>query len=135
MTYFGCALDDCLTQESMTMQVSANITSNLKFLYRKNRFLSKDLRRFLCNALIPPHLDYKWMAWYPNLNKKYRNKLKVLRNKCIRFCLLLDSREHVGMEHFDKINWLPIDQRFKQCLSTSVFKCFSEICPQYMSEI
>ena len=38
-------------------------------------------------------------------------------------------------EHFDKISWLPIDQRFKQCLSTSVFKFFSEMCPQYMSKI
>ena len=62
-------------------------------------------------------------------------KLQVLRNKCIRFCLQLDNREHIGTEHFDKINWLPIDQRFKQCLSTSAFKFSSEMCPQYMNEI
>ena len=36
---------------------------------------------------------------------------------------------------FGKISWLAIDQRFKQCLSTSVFKFFSEMCPQYMNEI
>ena len=53
----------------------------------------------------------------------------------MRFCLELDSREHIGTEHFDKISWLPIDQRFKQCLSTSVFKFFSEMCPQYMNKI
>ena len=47
----------------------------------------------------------------------------------------MDNREHIGTEHFDKINGLPIDQRFKQCLSTSVFKFFSEMCPQYMKEI
>ena len=74
------------------------------------------------------------MAWYPNLNKKYIKKLQLLQNKCIRFCLQLDNREHIGTEHFDKISCLPIDQRFKQCLSTKVFKFFSEMCPQCMNE-
>ena len=50
MTYLGCVLDDCLTGESMAMQVCTKVTSKLKFLYRKNRFLSKDLRRLLCNS-------------------------------------------------------------------------------------
>ena len=63
------------------------------------------------------------------------NKLQVLQNKCIRFCLQLVNREHIGTEHFDKVNWLPIDQRFKQCLSTIVFKLLSEMCPQYMNQI
>ena len=61
--------------------------------------------------------------------------MQVLENKSIRFCLQLDNREHIGNEHFDNINWLPIDQRFKQCLSTSVSKFCSEICRQYMNEI
>ena len=104
-------------------------TSKLKFLYRKNRFLSQDLKRLLCNVLIQPHFDYTFAAWYPNLNKKYRNKLQILRNKCIRFCVQLDNREHIGTEHFNKINWFPRDQRSKQCISTSVFKFFSEMCP------
>ena len=45
MTYLGCVLDDCLTGESMAMQVCTKVTSKLKFLYRKNMFLSKDLRQ------------------------------------------------------------------------------------------
>ena len=135
VTYLGYALDECLTGESMTMQVCIKVTSKLKFLYRKNRFLSKDLRRLLCNALIQPHFDYACAAWYPNLNKKYKNKLQVLQNKCICFYLLLDNRDHIGTEHFDKINWLPIDQRFKQSLFTRAFKFFSEMCPQYMNQI
>ena len=82
-----------------------------------------------------PHFDYTCAAWNPNLNKKYENKFHVLENKCIRFCLQLDIREHIGTEHFDKINWLPIDQRFNKCLSTSFFKFFSEMCPQYTNAI
>ena len=79
VTYLGYVLDKCLTGESMAMQVS------IKLIYRKNTFLSKDLRRLLCNALIQSHFGYACAAWYPNLDKKYKNKLQVLRNKCIRF--------------------------------------------------
>ena len=53
----------------------------------------------------------------------------------MRFCLQLDNREHIETEHFDKINWLPLEQRFKQCLSIGVFKFFSEMYPQYMNKI
>ena len=125
MTYLGCVLDKCLTGESMAMQVCTKFTSKLKFLYRKSRFLSKELRTLLRNALIQPHFDYACAAWYPSLNKKYKNKLQVLQNKCIRFCLQVDNREHIGNEHFDNINWLPTDQRFNQCLSTGLYKLFS----------
>ena len=119
----------------MAMHVLTKVTSKLKSLYRKNRFLSKDLRRLLCNTLIQQHVNYVCAAWYPNLNRKYKNKLQVLQNNCIRFCLQLGNREHIGTEHFDKISWLPIDQRFKQCFSTSVFKFFPEMCPQYINKI
>ena len=135
VTILGCVFDECLTGESIAMQVCAKVTSKLKLLYRKNRFLSKDLRRLLFNVRIQPHFDYACAAWYPNLNKTYKNKSQVLQDKCIRFCLKLVSREHIGTEHFDKINWLPIDERFKQCLSTSVFKFFSEMYPKYMNKI
>ena len=135
VTYLGCVLDKCLTGESMAIQVCTKVTSKLTFLYRKNMFLSKDLRRLLCNALIQQHFDYACVAWYPNLNKKCRNKLQVLWNKCIRFWLKMNNREHIGAEHFDKTNWLPKYQRFKQCSSISFFKLSSEMCPQYMNEI
>ena len=61
--------------------------------------------------------------------------MQVIQNKCTRFCFQLNNRENIETEHFGKVNWFPIDQRFKQCLSTSVFKFFSEMCPQYMNEI
>ena len=62
-------------RESMTMQFCIRVTSKLQFLYLKNRFLSKASRRLLCNPLIQRHFDYVCVAWYPNLNKKYKNKL------------------------------------------------------------
>ena len=107
------------------------------FIYKKAGSFQKTLGGFyVYNALIQPHFGYAYAAWYPNLNKKYENKLQVLQNKCIYSCLQLDNIQHIGTEHFRKIRWLPIiNQRFKQCLCTSVFKFFSEMYPQFMNGI
>ena len=59
--YLACKLD-----ETMALSVINKINNKLKFLYRKNRFLTPTLRRLLCNALIQPHFDYACSAWYPN---------------------------------------------------------------------
>ena len=53
----------------------------------------------------------------------------------MHFRLQLDYREHMETKHFNKINWLSIDQGYKQCLSTYDFKFCSEMCPQYINKI
>ena len=77
VTYLGCVLDKYQTGEPMAMEVGTKVTSKLKFLYRKNRFLSKNLRSLLSNALIQAHFDHVFAVWYQNLSKKYKNKLQV----------------------------------------------------------
>ena len=119
----------------MALKVINKINGRLKFLYRKNRFLSFPLRRLLCNALIQPHFDYACCSWYSNLNKKLKDKLQVLQNKCIRFCLHLGNRDHIGPEEFQAINWLPVNDRFLQLVSSNAFKFFNSACPIYMSEL
>ena len=119
VNYLGCILDETLNGESMALKVLNKVNSKLKFLYRKNKFLTPSLRRLLCNALIQPHFDYACSAWYPNLNKALKKKLQTAQNKCIRFCLLLGNREHIGIAEFEKINWLNINDRFEsmpQCI-------------------
>ena len=91
VTYLGCVLDENLSGEPMALQVIKKINTRLRFLYRKNRFLSQPLRRLLCNAIIQPHFDYACSAWYPNLNKSLKKKLQTLQSKCIRFCLNLNN--------------------------------------------
>ena len=34
-----------------------------------------------------------------------------------------------------RINWLPIEDRFSQCVSSQVYKFFQKKCPAYMSDI
>ena len=119
----------------MALTVISKINTRLKFLYRKNKFLSPQLRRLLCNALIQPHFDYACSVWYPNLNKKFKTKLQTLQNKCVHFCLELDNRVHIGITEFKTINWLPVDYRFRQCLAANVFKFFDDKCPLYRKDI
>ena len=41
----------------------------------------------------------------------------------------------MGIKEFKDINWLPTNERFEQCTTTKVFKCFDNSVPSYMSEI
>ena len=96
VTYLNCELDESLSGEAIN-----KINGRLKFLYRKNRYLTPYLKRLLCNALIQSHFDYASSAWYPNLNKKFKRKLPTVQNKCIRYCPQLDNRSHIGMKDFE----------------------------------
>ena len=74
--YLGCILDNSLSGLSMCNKVIGKVSGRLKFLYRKQCFLSTALRRLLCNALIQPHFDYACSAWYSNLIKKHKKESK-----------------------------------------------------------
>ena len=89
----------------------------------------------MCNALIQPHFDYASSTWYLNLNEKFKKKRQVSHNKCIRFCLSLDNRAHIGYKELKNINWLNIYDRQRLNLCTSVFKFFNNKAPLYMSNI
>ena len=62
-----------MSGESMAHKVISKVNARLKFLHRKNKYLTPNLHRLLCNALIQPHFDYACSAWYPNLSKKLKN--------------------------------------------------------------
>ena len=119
----------------MSLKVIYKINSRLKFLYRKNRYLTPYLKRLLCNALIQLNFDYACSAWYPNLNKKLKIKLQTAQNRCIRYCLQLDNRSHTGVKHFEKINCLPISEKFNQYICSNAFNFYKEICPLYFYDI
>ena len=50
----------------------------LKFLYRKNWFLTSELQRSLCYGIIQPDFDYACSAWYPNLTQKLNSLLSSI---------------------------------------------------------
>ena len=85
VTYLGCILDETMS-ESMALKVINKINSRLKFLHRKNKFLTPAQRRLLCRALIQPHFDYALSAWYPKLTQRMKNKIQITQNECITVC-------------------------------------------------
>ena len=100
----GCMLGDTMSRETMALFVINKINNKLKFLYRKNRFLTPTLRRLLCNALIQPHFNYACSAWYPNLTKKLKNRIQTSQNKNVRFWLQLDNMAHISHKEFETLN-------------------------------
>ena len=109
-------MDETMPGKPMALKVINRINGILKFLYWKNSFLTSGLRRMLCNALIQPHFDYAFSAWYPNINVKLKKTQQITQNKCIRFCLKLDKIHHISEEDFKTIDWLSVDQRVRQSL-------------------
>ena len=118
--YLARMLDKTISGETMALSVINKINNKLTFLYRKNRFLTLTLRRLFCNALIQPHFDYACSAWYPNLNKKLKNRIQTLQNKCVRFCLQLCKIIHIFHKKLETLNWLPVTERFSQCINSIV---------------
>ena len=53
-------------------------------------------RHLLCNALIQPHFDYAYSAWYPNLAKKLKDRIRTTQNKCMHFSLQLYKLKHIS---------------------------------------
>ena len=100
-----------MSGEPMALKVENKINGKLKFLYRKNKFLTPELRRMLCNAFIQPHIDYAYTAWYPDLTEETKKKMQIMQNKCMWFCLRLDE-----------MVWLPTKERVYQCINAIIFK-------------
>ena len=82
-----------------------------------------------------PHFDYVCSAWYANLNNRLKTKLQLLRNKCILFCLNVVSKTHTGLTEFEKINWLPINDQFKQYINSMIVKYFNYLNLLYTNNV
>ena len=70
-------LEETMSGEPMALKAINKINGKLKFLYRKNRLLSPELRRMLCNGLIQPHVDYACPVWYTYLTEKKKKKIHI----------------------------------------------------------
>ena len=112
-----------------------NINGKTKFLYRQNRYLSYHLKRMLCNSLIQPHFDFTYCALYPNLSMSLKNKLQTAHNFCIRFCLGMERRNHIRLNHFEKVTWLPVKNRVDPCIAVTAYNFKNNLSPVYMSDI
>ena len=74
-------------------------------------------------------------AWHPNLSMSLKNKLQAAQNSCIWFCLGMERRSHIGLNHFEENNWLPVKNRVDQCIVATTYNFKSNVSPVYMSDI
>ena len=88
----------------------------------------------MCNAIIQPYFDYRCFAWYPNLTQKLKKKFQVMQNKCVCFGLQLDKMSKISHKELKDLNWLPVFNRFEQCVVSIVFKFINDNCPHYLNE-
>ena len=110
-----------MSGESMAKRAIQKNNGKTKFLYRQNRSLSYHLKRMLCKSLMHSHFDFARCAWYLNLSMSLKNKLQTAQNTCIRFCLRIERRSHIELNHFEEINWLPVKNRVDQCLAVTAY--------------
>ena len=99
INYLGCLFDEKSSGESMALRVIEKINW-LKLLWRKNWFLTPALRRLLCNALIEPH--FVSSAWYPNLQKKFSDKLRFARTNALDSAYPWVTDTTLGLESLKK---------------------------------
>ena len=85
--------------------------------------------------MIQPFFDYACSAWYPNLRKDLQKRRQVSQNNCVRFCLQLDKKTWIGVAEFKEINGLNINDRFSQCILSSIYKFFNSESPEHFNEI
>ena len=133
--YLGCLLNENMSGESMAKRTLKKINGKMKFLYRQNSCLSYHLKRMLCNSLIQPHFAFACCAWYPNLSMSLKNKLQTAQNACIRLCLGMERRNHIELNHFEKINLLQVKNRVDQCIAVMAYNFKNNLSPVYMSDI
>ena len=42
---------------------------------------------------------------------------------------------HMSHKEFEILNWLPVTERFNQCINSIVFKYVNNQCPNYLSQV
>ena len=66
-----------------------------------------------------------------------KNRIQTSQNKCILFALQLDKMyiSHISHKVFEILNWLPLTERFNQCINSIVFKYVNNQCSNYLNEV
>lgn len=105
--------------EATTLFVINKINNKLKFLHRKNRFLTSVPKQFSCNALVQPHFDYACSAWY---TKKIIEQNRDYLEEMDTFELLLKKMLNISYKAFEALNWLSVTERSNKCINLLALK-------------
>ena len=90
------------------------------------------LEEKICNEVI---LIKVTLLTIQNLHTFKKNHLQTAQNACIRFCLRMERKKSNGLNHFEKINWLPVTNSADPCIVTTICISKNNFSPAYMSDV
>ena len=67
--------------------------------------------------------------------KVLQKKLQTFQNRCIRFIENFDSRKHIDVNNFDKLNWMNVKYRIDYLTLSQVYNIVIRKCPSYMIDL
>lgn len=111
VNYLGCMLD-------YTLRCLQKVKHRIHFLAGISTFLDFGPLKILAGALIHCHLDYACCAWYDGISKTI--KLQASQNKLVRIVLRLPVATHLLPSHFERVNWLMVQDSVDQIKSCTV---------------
>ena len=112
------------------------LTEKRNFFKDKVDIYQYPLKRMLCNTLIQPPFDSACCSRYPNLLMSQKTKLQTTQIFCIRYCLGLKNRSHIGKNELNKINWLTVSNRVdRRCLAVSAHNFKNALSPKYIDDV
>ena len=91
-----------------------------------------EFTRKLCNTTVYETQNEAVQKFIASLSKA-EDIVKRKDSKCIRFCVNLNNRAHGGLTEWEKINWLPVNDRFEQCITSMAFTLFNNTSLPYMN--
>ena len=130
--YLGASIDNCLSGDSMALNIIQKAHCRLKFLYRNAKFLNSHVKWMLASSLIQCHFDYGCTFWFSALSCKLKSKLQSTQNKFIRFVMGKHNRSHVGTTELKEINWLPVEHRVTQIKLNLIYTIVNGSAPDYL---
>ena len=90
------------------------------------------LEEKICNEVI---LIKVTLLTIQNLHTFKKNHLQTAQNACIRFYLRMERRKSNRINHFEKINWLPVTNRADPCIVIIIYIFKNNFSPAYMSDM
>jgi hypothetical protein len=129
--YLGVKIDCNMSWTSHIDFVSKNVSKRIGIIRRVKHFLPHQTLVMLSNALVIPHFDYASPVW-SNCSLEYQTKLQVLHNSLARTILSADIRTPVDIM-LNSLQWIKLNDRWRNHMLIQVFKCLRKIYPTYLS--
>jgi hypothetical protein len=131
--YLGVKFDRTMSWSSHIDYLANNISKRIGIIRRVKHFLPHNTLVMLSNALVIPHFDYASPVW-SNCSNAYQTKLQTLHNRLARTILSADIRTPVNLM-MSSLQWIKLNERWKNQMLIITFKCLRNISPHYLSSL